>query len=111
MHQIKNEALIMKDCLLNGDFIGLERSVRMSWRNKRLSAKSVSNPEIDTIYEAARASGAVAGKVSGAGGGGFMWFIVPIEKRANLTATLKRFGGQISNCHFSNCGAESWQIN
>lgn len=110
MHAIKNEALAMKECLMRGDFGGLIQSMRMGWENKKLSAKSVSNPDIDAIYDSAIKAGALAGKISGAGGGGFMCFFVPIEKRMNVIHVLNSFGGQVSNCHFTKQGAQAWRI-
>ena len=110
MHGIKREALAMKDCLLRGDFEGLVESMRLGWENKKRSAKAVSNPHIDAIYDAAIQAGALAGKVSGAGGGGFMWFFVPTEKRMDVIRTLNGFGGQVSNCHFTKHGTQAWRI-
>lgn len=110
MHGIKREALTMKECLLRGDFPGLVESMRLGWENKKRSAKTVSNPHIDAIYDAAIGAGALAGKVSGAGGGGFMWFFVPTEKRMDVIRTLNGFGGQVSNCHFTKYGTQAWRI-
>ncbi|MCX7627393.1 MAG: dehydrogenase [Methylophilaceae bacterium] len=110
MHGIKREALAMKECLLRGDFPGLVESMRLGWENKKRSAKTVSNPHIDSIYDAAIQAGALAGKVSGAGGGGFMWFFVPTEKRMDVIRTLNGFGGQVSNCHFTKHGTQAWRI-
>jgi D-glycero-alpha-D-manno-heptose-7-phosphate kinase len=110
MHGIKREALLMKECLLRGDFSGVVQSMQEGWENKKRSAKSVSNPQIDEIYDAACRAGALAGKVSGAGGGGFMWFFVPTEKRMDVIRTLNSFGGQVSNCHFTKNGTQAWRI-
>lgn len=110
MHGIKREALVMKESLLRGDFIALVESMKLSWENKKRSAKSVSNPHIDAIYDASIQAGALAGKVSGAGGGGFMWFFVPAEKRMDVIRTLNDFGGQVSNCHFTKHGTQAWRL-
>jgi D-glycero-alpha-D-manno-heptose-7-phosphate kinase len=110
MHGIKRQALAMKECLLRGDFPGLVESMRLGWENKKRSAKTVSNSHIDAIYDAAIKAGALAGKVSGAGGGGFMWFFVPTEKRMDVIRTLNGFGGQVSNCHFTKHGTQAWRI-
>jgi D-glycero-alpha-D-manno-heptose-7-phosphate kinase len=110
MHGIKREALKMKECLLRGDFAGLVDSMQLGWANKKRSAKTVSNLQIDAVYDAAIKSGALAGKVSGAGGGGFMWFFVPTEKRMDVVRTLNNFGGQISNCHFTKNGTQAWRV-
>ena len=85
-------------------------SMRLGWENKKRSAKTVSNPHIDEIYDAAIKAGASAGKVSGAGGGGFMLFIVPPERRMNLIRTLNKFDGRVSNCHFTKHGTQAWRV-
>lgn len=110
MHGIKREALVMKECLLRGDFGGLVNSMQLGWENKKRSAKTVSNPHIDEIYEASIKSGALAGKVSGAGGGGFMLFFVPTERRMDVVRTLNKFEGQVSNCHFTKNGTQAWRV-
>lgn len=110
MHGIKQEALVMKECLLKGDFMGLVESMRQGWENKKKSSNSVSNSHIEEIYDIAINAGALAGKVSGAGGGGFMLFFVPTDKRMNVVRTLGKFDGQVSNCHFTKHGSQAWRI-
>ena len=110
MHGIKRGALTMKECLLKGDFAGIVESMRQGWESKKRSAKTVSNPHIEEIYNAAIGAGALAGKVSGAGGGGFMMFFVPTEKRMDVIRTLNKFEGQVSNCHFTKHGTQAWRV-
>lgn len=110
MHALKQEALTMKECLLRADFDGVVDSMRMGWENKKRTASTVSNPHIDQIYDAALGAGARAGKVSGAGGGGFMLFFVPTERRMDVIRTLGQFAGQVSNCHFTDNGTQAWRI-
>jgi D-glycero-alpha-D-manno-heptose-7-phosphate kinase len=110
MHGIKREALVMKECVLKGDFAGIVDSMCQGWESKKMSAKSVSTPMIDEIYDSAIHAGALAGKVSGAGGGGFMMFFVPPEKRMDVVRALSRFKGQISNCHFTKHGTQAWRV-
>lgn len=110
MHGIKREALVMKESLLRGDFDGIVDSMRQGWENKKRSAKTVSNPHIEEIYNSAIDAGALAGKVSGAGGGGFMMFFVPPDKRMDVIRTLGQFDGQVSNCHFTKHGTQAWRV-
>lgn len=110
MHGLKREALTMKECLLKGDFKGIIDSMRQGWESKKQSAKTVSNPHIEEIYAAAMDAGALAGKISGAGGGGFMMFFVPTVKRMNVIRILNKFEGQVSNCHFTKNGTQSWKV-
>lgn len=109
-HAIKREATQMKDCLLKGDFDGIVESMLLGWEHKKLSAGTVSNAHIDEIYNAAISSGARAGKVSGAGGGGFMMFFVPPDRRMDVIRTLNNYRGQVSNAHFTKNGAQAWKI-
>jgi D-glycero-alpha-D-manno-heptose-7-phosphate kinase len=109
MHALKREAVQMKECILKGDFAGIVESMREGWENKKRSAKAVSNQHIDEIYQEACMAGALAGKISGAGGGGFMMFFVPPEKRLSVIRSLQRFPGQVSNCHFTAMGIEGWR--
>lgn len=110
MHGIKSEALVMKECLLKGDFNGIVDSMRQGWENKKRSSATVSNSHIDEIYTAAIDAGALAGKVSGAGGGGFMMFFVPPDKRMKVMRELNQYEGQVSNCHFTKYGTQAWRV-
>ncbi len=110
MHGIKREALVMKESLLRGDFMGMVESMRQGWESKKRSAKTVSNSNIDEIYSSAINAGALAGKVSGAGGGGFMMFFVPPENRMGVVRALGGFNGQVSNCHFTKYGTQAWRV-
>jgi D-glycero-alpha-D-manno-heptose-7-phosphate kinase len=109
MHQIKNESIIMRKALLENDISLFISSMKSGWENKKLSAAAVSNPYIDQIYETAIKAGALAGKVSGAGGGGFMLFFVPIKQKFDLIKSLSKFNGQVSNCHFTRQSMQSWR--
>ena len=109
MHGLKQEALVMKECVLKGDFNGIVDSMRLGWEAKKSTARSVSNPHIEEIYEAAGRAGASAGKISGAGGGGFMMFFVSPDRRMDVARALSKFDGQISNCHFTKHGTQAWR--
>ena len=110
MHGMRKEAFVMKECLLKGDFNGLVESFQQGWANKKRSAKAVSNTLLDDIYEAAIKAGALAGKVSGAGGGGFMMFYVPSENRLDVIRSLQNFEGEVRNCHFTQDGTKAWRV-
>jgi D-glycero-alpha-D-manno-heptose-7-phosphate kinase len=110
MHGIKHEALVMKECLLKGDFDGIVESMNQGWESKKRSARTVSNPHIEDIYKKAISAGGLAGKVSGAGGGGFMMLFVPPCKRMNVIRALGQFDGQVSNCHFTKLGTQAWRV-
>ena len=108
MHRIKEEARIMKETLLTGNLHAFAESMRVGWENKKATAEGVSSQKIDRIYEAAMSSGALGGKVSGAGGGGFLLLYVPPECRMKVNDALSQFGGVIEKCHFTDLGCQAW---
>jgi D-glycero-alpha-D-manno-heptose-7-phosphate kinase len=110
MHALKQEALSMKECLLKGDFDGLVESMEAGWLAKKRMASSISNPQIEASYELARQAGMRAGKISGAGGGGFMMLLVDPVRRMDVIRALSTTQGQIFNCHFTEIGTQGWKI-
>ncbi len=110
MHRLKHEAHAMKNALLRGDFADMVQSMRQGWESKKNTASTVTTPVIEAIHDAALSAGALAGKVSGAGGGGFMMFFVRPDRRMEVIRALKAFEGQVSNCHFTKNGTQAWRI-
>ena len=110
MHALKQEAIQMKESLLRGDFDGLVSSMRAGWEAKKRMAKSISNPKIEQSYELAAKAGMKAGKISGAGGGGFMMLLVDPAKRMEVIRALSKTDGQIYPCHFTKYGTQGWKI-
>jgi len=109
-HALKDEALAMKENLLKGDFDGLVRSMQTGWEAKKKMARSISNTRIDETYELARKAGMRAGKISGAGGGGFMMLLVDPLRRMDVIRALRQTQGQIVTCHFTKYGTQGWRI-
>jgi D-glycero-alpha-D-manno-heptose-7-phosphate kinase len=110
MHALKQDAFQMKECLLKGDFAGLAACMRRTWESKKRLADNVSTGPIDAVVEAALAAGARAGKISGAGGGGFVTFLVAPERRVEVIRALSAHGGRVMTCHFTRHGTEGWKI-
>ncbi len=110
MKQIKRDAVSMKDAVLLGEVEAFAQTMREGWEAKKRMADSISNSRIDTIMAAARDAGAMAGRVSGAGGGGYMLFLVRLRDRSELVRILETFGGGASRVTFTGRGAEAWRI-
>lgn len=108
MHRVKGEGVAMKDALLRGSIADIADVLKRGWEAKKATSSFVSNRAMDSIYEAAIESGALAGKVSGAGGGGFMFFIVPPEDRASVCSRLKGMGMEQFLVRFAERGVQSW---
>ena len=110
MHDIKQDAVDMKEALLKGDFAGVARILGKSWQSKKTISEIVSNDELERIYALAIANGAYSGKTSGAGAGGFMFFMVNPTKKFELIRLLNAQGGYCADFHFINEGARSWRV-
>ncbi len=109
MHQIKRDAHVMKGALLHNDLAAFSQTLSRSWEAKKRTAARITNAEIERIYDIALAAGACAGKVSGAGGGGYLFFLVPPERRPQLVRALER-EGTVRPCNFTKGGAQAWRV-
>ncbi|HEY4040568.1 MAG TPA: hypothetical protein VGM32_01850 [Rhodopila sp.] len=110
LHRLKRDALEMKEALLRGEIPRMADILNRSWAAKKRTASGISTGRIETLYESAFSAGAIGGKVSGAGGGGFMMFIVPPHRRIGVVRALNEAGGSASGVHLTAQGAESWTI-
>jgi D-glycero-alpha-D-manno-heptose-7-phosphate kinase len=110
IHRIKQSSLEMKEFLLKGDITHFAKILEQAWNDKKQTASSISNSAIDHIFDIAINAGAVAGKVSGAGGGGFIMFVVNPVNRMRLLKALKQQEGSVVDFQFSEGGSHSWKI-
>lgn len=88
LHEIKNIARQSLDMLDEGIWPMIGMLLEHSWEIKKESNANVTNSHIDTIYEAALKAGAYGGKLLGSGGGGYMLFVVPPQKRQDFSVTM-----------------------
>jgi len=110
MHEVKQDAVLMKEYLLKGDIKKFAKVLGKSWEAKKKVSSSISNSEIDRIYNLAMENGAYSGKVSGAGGGGFMFFMVEPTKKLQLIRELNKQQGEVMNFHFVKDGTKGWRV-
>lgn len=105
LHIIKQEALDLRDELLRGNIDSIGESLDRSWRAKRHLAAGVSDAWIDQWYEAALNAGAAGGKITGAGGGGFLLLDCDPDYQPRVTATLESLGLSAMDFRFEIGGA------
>ena len=110
MHLVKQFALSMKEAVLTGDMRMFGDILDKSWKEKQKMSNQISNSKIDKIFETAIKNGAISGKVSGAGGGGFIMFFVDPVKKIQVKNSLKPYKGIFINFDFSEGGCHSWKI-
>ncbi|MBO4774803.1 MAG: dehydrogenase, partial [Bacteroidales bacterium] len=108
--KLKEQAIQMKEALLRGTIDRIGEILDFGWRYKKQMASSITNPHIDGIYNAAKEAGASGGKISGAGGGGFMFFYCPGVTRYAVVEALQRFGGKAKRYEFVNEGLKTWTM-
>lgn len=110
MHQLKEQSKMMKEALLRGKLNEIGEILNFGFEQKRRMAHNISNNSIEAIYNAAKKAGATGGKISGAGGGGFMTFYCPGNTRYKVIETLNSFGGEVKNYSFTKYGLTTWTI-
>jgi len=110
MHKLKEQSRMMKEALLKGRLHEFGEILDFGFQQKRKMAHNISNSSIEAIYEAAKKAGATGGKISGAGGGGFMIFYCPGNTRYKVIETLNTFGGEIKNYSFTKYGLTTWTM-
>jgi D-glycero-alpha-D-manno-heptose-7-phosphate kinase len=110
MHHLKEQAQMMKEALLKGKVHDIGGILDYGFRYKKQMAQGISNNKMDEIYEAALKAGATGGKISGAGGGGFMMFYCPANTRYAVQQALSGFGGDFRAYQFTERGLSTWSI-
>jgi D-glycero-alpha-D-manno-heptose-7-phosphate kinase len=109
MHQLKLEAVAMKEALLLGRIRDMAAILERGWEAKKSTSSAVSTPLIESLYETACRSGALAGKVSGAGGGGFVMFLVDPARRAHVICAINEAGFEALPARFTEGGCSIWE--
>jgi D-glycero-alpha-D-manno-heptose-7-phosphate kinase len=110
MHQLKQQAQMMKEALLKGRVHEIGEILDFGFKQKREMAEGISNILMEDIYTAAKDAGASGGKISGAGGGGFMIFYCPENTKYSVREALENFGGYCTNYQFVDHGLTTWTI-
>ena len=110
MHRIKQSAVEMKLALLQGDMERFAAIIGSAWEDKKKMAGAITNPMIQEAFDTALAAGAISGKVSGAGGGGFIMLMAPPEKRVEVIEAMSKLPGRVVPFQFTEKGAQSWKL-
>lgn len=110
MDNIKRLAFEMKNALLRRELHRFGELLNEEWHEKKKMAEGISNERIDNIYEEVLKAGAIGGKISGAGGGGFMFFYTEFDKKVSVARRLKELGVQVLPFSFVEDGATAWEV-
>lgn len=86
------------------------RLLHEAWEVKKAFSPYIASPQVDDLYNLARKHGAWGGKITGAGGGGFMVLACPFDRRLELTRVLSEAGMQLRPFSFTTQGVHSWSV-
>ena len=110
MQQLKKQAVLMKEALLKNDLDKIGDILNLGWEYKRQMASGISTNLFEDVYRAALEAGARGGKISGAGGGGYIFFYCPDCVRYKVIDVLNNVGGKVRRFEFTKEGLQTWQM-
>lgn len=111
LHAIRELAVSMKEALEGGNLDEFGTLLHLSWLNKRSLTENITSSFIDKCYAAAREAGATGGKLTGAGGGGFLMLDCPPEQQVDVTGVLEGLGLRRLDFAFDHEGAQvMWTV-
>jgi len=110
LHTLKVQTLAMKRALLLGHVDGFGDLLHEAWMQKKRLAEGISTPHVDRLYAVARRAGALGGKMTGAGGGGYFLFLTRFDRRHRVAGALEKLGGQVVPFQFESRGVQSWPV-
>jgi D-glycero-alpha-D-manno-heptose-7-phosphate kinase len=106
LHAIRAMTEQMRSALIKGDLCDFGELLHEGWENKKRVAKGITNPRIDEVYRLARESGAIGGKITGAGGGGFLLLFCRQENQSRVRQALTAWGAREMEFDFDLNGAQ-----
>ncbi len=109
LERMKELTLQMKDSLLTGNLTEFARLLNSEWVTKKALDSAISTEEVDKLLHAALQSGAIGGKLLGAGGGGFLFLYCEPGKKVHVERALERLGGKAFPVRFDLEGLQTWR--
>jgi D-glycero-alpha-D-manno-heptose-7-phosphate kinase len=110
MDELKHIAVELKNALLQGRLNDFGALLHDAWMNKKKMATQISDSHIEEIYETACKHGALGGKISGAGGGGYMFFYCNFDRKHIVAEQLERLGAKVVDFNFDFRGLQTWEV-
>ncbi|OHB69689.1 MAG: GHMP kinase [Planctomycetes bacterium RBG_16_43_13] len=108
--ETKALAIEAKKHLLSGEIDDFAKVIDRAWNAKKNLSTKISNPFIDVVYSSAISSGAIGGKITGAGGGGYMFFICQYDKKKDVIEAIRKYGCQLVDFSFEANGVRAWRV-
>ena len=108
MSELKHITIDLKNALLRGKLDDFGNLLNDAWLNKKKLAAQISTAKTDELYDAAKNAGALGGKITGAGGGGYMFFYCPFDTKRKVAQALEIAGAQVIEFNFDFHGVQTW---
>jgi D-glycero-alpha-D-manno-heptose-7-phosphate kinase len=109
MKKLKEQSVLMKEAFLKGNINEIGEILDFGWRFKKQMTDGISNALIEEIYHYAKKAGATGGKITGAGGGGFMMLYCPGTTKYKVIERIGKYGGEFKRYQFTDSGLVSWR--
>ncbi len=110
LREMKDLTIAMKSALLRRQLDCFGQLLGEEWEQKKRVSERVSNPELDALYVAACREGARGGKITGAGGGGFMLLYCDYEKKHRVAQKMSEMGCAIVPLKMEPSGLQTWRV-
>jgi D-glycero-alpha-D-manno-heptose-7-phosphate kinase len=111
LRALKALTIEMKQALLRRELDNFGELLHREWQYKKRLSSRISTPELDRLYASALEAGALGGKVTGAGGGGYLLLYCPAERKQAVAARLKEAGGTLLDISLEPKGLQTWRVN
>ncbi len=107
--QLKRITVEMKEALLGGQLERFGRLMNENWRQQKRLHPSVTNTQIEKLFELAYAQGALGGKACGAGGGGCLVFCCRADSEHRVQRAMEAEGVRVIDFNFDDSGVQTWR--
>ena len=109
MDSLKSLTIEMKDALLQGKLNRFGECLDEAWNHKKKMADGITHCKVDEMYSEAKKEGAIGGKLTGAGGGGYLLLFCKFDKKHKVAARMVSMGGEIVNFGLNLNGVQTWR--
>jgi D-glycero-alpha-D-manno-heptose-7-phosphate kinase len=110
LRELKRLAGEMKACLLRREWLRFGALLHEEWQHKKRMSSRISSPEIDELYDLARDSGAIGGKITGAGGGGYMVLFCKFDRKHHVEQVMRGRGCETRGVALEPLGLQTWRL-
>ncbi|MEO8461799.1 MAG: GHMP kinase [Chloroflexota bacterium] len=110
LRELKRLTVEMKNVILNGQWGQLGALLDLEWQHKKRMSPKISTPELDDLYDLARSHGALGGKITGAGGGGYMLLYCQFDRKHEVRDAMRAAGCDVDTVALEPSGLQTWRV-